>query len=69
MGNIKSFSFDPKAVTTPYERKHNHNIVAVKLLTGASVSASHHHNQSDEGDILSLDLGMGISSRYDSCIK
>lgn len=68
--HVERASHDPKAVITTYEGKHNHDVPTARTSShdtaGPSAVSGPSRIRSEESDIISLDLGVGISSAVEN---
>ncbi|XAR56768.1 hypothetical protein NMG60_11037358 [Bertholletia excelsa] len=64
--HVERASHDPKAVITTYEGKHNHDVPTARSsshdMAGSTTGNGTSMVRSEEKDLVSLDLGVGISS-------
>lgn len=64
--HVERASHDPKAVITTYEGKHNHDVPTARTSSHDAAGPSAGNGPcriiSEEGEAISLDLGVGISS-------
>ncbi|XP_011011135.1 PREDICTED: probable WRKY transcription factor 20 isoform X2 [Populus euphratica] len=67
--HVERASHDPKAVITTYEGKHNHDVPTARTNshdTGPSAVNGTSRTRPDKNETISLDLGVGISSRSEN---
>ncbi|KAE8733546.1 putative WRKY transcription factor 20 [Hibiscus syriacus] len=66
--HIERASHDPKAVITTYEGKHNHDVPTARTNNHDTVGAvtASARIRSEENDVISLDLGVGISPAHEN---